>query len=122
VRTGYAKHVGNHDEPLYALTGDKGQPASIDREFLRTGRNETQKTVGLYLLIGTAVVSIVTYTASQLSSPIHDQIRETEEGPVPHRQQLETAPEPLQIPAIDSVSSGKDSAMLHTAVYEKTNP
>ena len=121
VRNDYAKHVGQYYEPLYALTA-KGQTASIDKEFLRTGRNETQKTVGLYLLIGTAVVSIVTFAASQLSSPIHDPVRETEEGLAPHQLQLEPIPEPLPLSVTDSVSYAKDSAMLRTAVNEKPDP
>jgi len=48
VRNDYAKHVGNHGDPLYSLTG-KGQSASIDREFLRTGRNERYKNVLAYV-------------------------------------------------------------------------
>ncbi len=47
VRNGYAKHVGNEGVPLYALTA-KGQSASLDREFHRTGRNERSKNLQVY--------------------------------------------------------------------------
>lgn len=61
VRSGYAIHSGQYGEPLYNLT-KAGQIASLDRQFLRTGRNETYKTLsvyGAYIAIVTSIATLI---------------------------------------------------------------
>ncbi len=70
IRNDYAKHVGNHGEPLFSLTG-KGQSASIDREYLHTGRNERYKNVLAYgawlgLISTTLAITTALYIAPRM--------------------------------------------------------
>ena len=58
VRNNYATHVGKEGEALYSLT-TKGQSASLDREFHRTGRNERSKSLQVYSVILGAIATII---------------------------------------------------------------
>ncbi len=122
VRNDYAKHVGNDGDPLYSLTA-KGQSASIDKEFLRTGRNERYKTLALYALIGSSIAGVFTFGQSLLSTSSENQIPPTEETTTQQHQPAERSEqESPPIHTSDSVSLISDSAMRRTAVNEKTSP
>lgn len=133
VRNDYAKWVGNHGEPLYALT-EKGQTASIDGEFLRTGRDDANKTFQAYsgrigligTLLGILSMTLSLLTRSDLSKATTEQEKRLEEierhiSDVSASSTNSSSAETRQV-AVDSVSSSRDSAMLRTAVIEKPSP
>jgi len=82
VRNDYMKHVGDHGEPLYALT-EKGQTASIDKEFFRTGRNERYKTFQVYAswigLVGSILGILSMLISLTLSNDLSTTTKELEQ-------------------------------------------
>ena len=120
----YLNRSGSDSKPSFILTL-KGQNASIDREFLRTGRNERYKTIGLVVPIVTVVASAVGYGSSWLPTPNMDQRHQNEETSIPQTQQLQTAEEEPQIQqtiTLDSPSLSIDSVILGTSDNENPNP
>jgi len=133
VRNGYAKWVGSQGEPLYSLT-EKGQSASIDREFFRIGRDEANKTFQAYAgrvgLIG-SLLGILSMTLSLLT---HNDLNTAKTEQEKRLQEIERQLLDVSVSSTnpssseksqevgDSISSPEDSAMLRTAVNEKTNP
>ncbi len=131
VRNDYAKHVGQSGEPIYAVTG-KGQTASIDREFFRTGRNERYKNVLAYgawlgLISTTLAIATALYIAPKVVQ-LQERIESLEKR-VSQQSQV-TPGETVSLPkqnlqpstSIDSVSVSRDSAMFRTVVNENKNP
>lgn len=133
VRNDYAKWVGNYGEPLYSLT-PKGQTSSIDREFLRTGRDDANKTFQAYAgrigligsLLGILSMTLSLLTRSDLNTVTTQQEKRLQEI---ERQLLGVSISSTNSPSaetrqvvVGSVASSVDSAMLRTAVNENSNP
>ena len=133
VRNDYAKHVGSQGEPLYGLT-PKGMSASIDWEFLRTGRDERHKNVlayGAWLGFISITITIVQalYTIPKVVR-LERKIESMEQGTPQQSRSIpeETAVHSNQNPStqlqvyVDTFSSPRDSAMLRAAVDIKPKP